>query len=59
MRIYQKKQKELHLVMAVMQHLYGHPEVTILHLPKHLEMNFLLDLLKKMDLVKELLQLDI
>ena len=48
MMIYQKKQKELHLVGEVMQHLYGHLEVTILHLPKHIEINFLLDLLKKM-----------
>ena len=57
--VYQKKQKELHLVVVVMQHLYGHREVTILHLPKHIKMNFLLVLLKKMVLVKELLQLDI
>ena len=59
MMVYQKKQKELHLVVVVMQHLYGHLEVTILLLPKHIEMNFLLGLLKKMVLVKELLLLDI
>ena len=58
-KINKKKQKELHSVVVVMQHLYGHQEVTILHLPKHIKMNFLLDLLKRMVLVKELLQLDI
>ena len=30
MMVYQKKQKELHLVVAVMQRLYGRLEVTIL-----------------------------
>ena len=59
MMVYQKKQKELHLVVVVMQRLYGHLEVTILLLPKLIEMNFLLGSLKKMVLVKELLLLDI
>ena len=59
MMAYQKKQKELHSVVVVMQHLYGHQEVTILHLPKRIRINFLLVLLRKMVLVKELLQPDI
>ena len=42
MMVYQKKQKELHLVVVVMQRLCGHLEVTILLLLKLIETNFLL-----------------